>query len=76
MLRAIVDACIMGPLRNRDAMGVAYKTLDYCTQIALPYECKKDKLLESIGIEDRDYWIKFMAERKKQAEAEAKKTKQ
>jgi len=71
-LRALVDAALLGTVaaRNKDAFDVPYRALESYAELALPYIYKKAKIDESIGIDDKDYWVNFMAERKKALENE------
>lgn len=66
--RGLIDAGILSTLASRDkkALNAPYDALTAYSELALPYKHKKDKMLQSAGIDDKEHWVKFLAERKKQ----------
>lgn len=76
-LRGHIDSALVSSAvsRDRNAADLPYNALQSFTELALPYVHKKTKIEESVGIVDRDYWVKFQAERNKAKKEEAEKKK-
>ena len=74
-LRTLVDAGLLSTIaaNSKEAYKAPYDALASYSDLTLPYRVKKDKIVQTAGIEDKEYWVKFLAERKKQKDAEREK---